>query len=70
MPLPKPTRDISASNRSQSIILQEQPLPYSDRRILDREAEEFEYERQANIVYTRQFKTLGKMLGNESMDFD
>lgn len=70
LPLPKPTRDINSSNRSHSIIHQEGPISYSDRRIVDRDAEEFEYQRQANIVYNKQFKSLAKLLGNEGMDFD
>jgi hypothetical protein len=31
---------------------------------MDREAEEVELEKQANVVYTRQFKMLAKLLGN------
>lgn len=45
-------------------------MPYSDRRIPDRDTEEYEYEKQANILYNRQFKSIAKLLGNEEMDFD
>jgi hypothetical protein len=27
-------------------------------------------EKQANVVYTRQFRALAKLLGSESMDFE
>lgn len=74
IPLNKPTRDISASNKSHSLTHDDFQLafPASERRniLLDRHIEDYEYEKQANIIFNRQFKALAKLLGDETMEFD
>lgn len=32
--------------------------------------EECDFERQANLVYNRQFRDIGRLLGDENMEFD
>jgi hypothetical protein len=32
--------------------------------------EECDFERQANIVYNRQFREIGRLLGDENMEFE
>lgn len=73
----KPTRDVSAENRSNSLSRQSVGRLDSTRVLLEkrvneleRELEEYDFERQANVVYNRQLRELGRLLGDETMEFE
>jgi hypothetical protein len=57
------------SNRSHSLAPSDRPSSPPSRPLIDPQ-DSLDYEKQANIVYTRQFRSLAKLLGNEAMDFE
>lgn len=76
----KPTRDTPASHQTHSltsISVEQQARIYthtsqSEKRIVvfEKDLEEYEFEKEANIVYNKQFKTLAKLFGDEALEFE